>query len=190
MGNIRGIFKHTVAALLATVWFSIPAPPLLAEAGGEADALLDELSRAGADEWKPIEERIRDAWARSGSAAMDLLLRRGQEAIEAGDYAAAVEHLTALTDHAPDFAEGYDARALAYFRLGRYGPALADIRRALALNPRHFGALEGLAAILEDTGREAEALVVLRRVLEIHPHKPEALEAVKRLSRKVEGEAL
>ncbi len=189
MGNIRDILKHIVTAALATVWFSIPAP-LPAGEPGEADQLLDELARAGENEWKPIEDRLWEAWGRSGSAAMDLLLKRGQDAIEAGDYVAAVEHLTALIDHAPDFAEGYDTRALAFYRLGRYGPALADIRKTLALNPRHFGALSGLAAILEETGHEEEALVVLRRVLEIHPHKPEALEAVKRLSRKIEGEAL
>jgi len=36
---------------------------------------------------------------------MDLLLQRGQEAMDNEDYEAAIEHFTALTDHAPDFAE-------------------------------------------------------------------------------------
>ena len=84
---------------------------------------------------------------------MDLLLQRGQEAMEAGDLDAAIEHFTALTDHAPDFAEGWNARATAFFQDERYGPALADIERTLALNPDHFGALMGLAMILEQLDR-------------------------------------
>ena len=84
MGNIRDILKHIVTAALATVWFSIPAP-LPAGEPSEADQLLDELARAGENEWKPIEDRLWEVWARSGSAAMDLLLKRGQDAIEAGE---------------------------------------------------------------------------------------------------------
>ena len=37
---------------------------------------------------------------------MDLLLGRGNEALEAEDYPTAIEHFSALIDHAPDFAEG------------------------------------------------------------------------------------
>ena len=65
----------------------------------------------------------------------------------------AIEHFTALVDHAPEFAEGYNARATAYFQNGQYGPSLEDIRQTLMLNPRHFGAMSGLALILEELGR-------------------------------------
>jgi tetratricopeptide (TPR) repeat protein len=54
-------------------------------------------------------------------------------------YEAAYDHLTALTDHAPDFAEGWNARATLLFQMGAYGPSIADIQRVLALEPRHFG---------------------------------------------------
>ena len=60
----------------------------------------------------------------------------------------AIEHFTALIDHAPDFAEGYNARATAFFQTGQFGQSLADIQQTLALNPRHFGAISGLALIL------------------------------------------
>ena len=38
---------------------------------------------------------------------MDLLLERGRKAMSEGDTNTAIEHLTALTDHAPNFAEGW-----------------------------------------------------------------------------------
>ena len=59
---------------------------------------------------------------------------------------AAIEHLTALTDHAPDFAEGWHARATAYFRAVLLGPAMDDLQRALVLNPDNFDAVFGLGA--------------------------------------------
>jgi tetratricopeptide (TPR) repeat protein len=93
----------------------------------------------------------------------------------------AVEHLTALTDHAPEFAEGWYARATAYYLTGRVGPALADLQRALVLEPRHYRAITGLAVILEETDQPRRALEVYRRALAIHPHAPDIKEAVARL---------
>ncbi len=194
MGNIPCILKHIVAASVVSA--GISGPLRGQDSGGQAatglqtDSLLEELRQADENSWEAIEKRIWTAWSRSGSAAMDLLLKRGQDAIDAGDFAAAVEHLTALVDHAPDFAEAYDTRALAYYKLGRYGPALADIATTLRLNPHHFGAMSGLASILEETDRDREALEVYRRILEIHPHKPEAREGARRLEQKIEGTRL
>ena len=59
---------------------------------------------------------------------MDLLLTRGRDALEAGETVLAIRHFTALIDHAPEFAEGYNGRATAYFQMGRYGLSLEDIR--------------------------------------------------------------
>jgi len=74
---------------------------------------------------------------------MDLLLQRGQDALEEENYQAAIEHFTALTDHAPQFAEAWNMRATAFFLIDEYGLSIEDISRTLALNPKHFGALSG-----------------------------------------------
>lgn len=116
-----------------------------------------------------------------GSPAMDLLLERGRKAMEQGDIEAATDHLTALTDHAPEFAEGWNARATVFFHAGRYGQSVADIQRTLVLNPRHFGALAGFGAILEQLERKPQALEVYRAALAIHPQMQGVLDAVKRL---------
>jgi tetratricopeptide (TPR) repeat protein len=169
------------------------AAPTRGSAAAQAaqlDVLFAQLARPDITAWEPIEEEIWALWAQSGSAAMDLLLQRGHKAMEAGDVELAIAHFTALTDHAPDFAEGWNARATAFFGAGLYGPALADIRRTLALNPRHFAALSGLGLILEETGDEATALAAYRAALSIHPHRPNLIEAVRRLERKVSGTKL
>lgn len=121
---------------------------------------------------------------------MDLLLKRGREAMEAGELSAAIEHFTALTDHAPDFAEGWNARATAYFLDGRFGPSVADIQRTLKLNERHFGALAGFGMILEALERDEDALEIYRAALAINPHLPNVVEAIARLERKTAGTEL
>lgn len=137
-----------------------------------------------------IERRIYEIWSQSGSPSMDLLLTRGRDALEAGDSVLAIRHFTALIDHAPDFAEGYNGRATAYFQLGRYGLSLEDIRKTLELNPRHFSAMSGLALILEELGEKETALEAWREVERMHPNREGLQDAIRRLEREVEGETL
>ena len=159
---------------------------------GEVDALLAELAAPDLPEEAAarIEQRIAALWSRSGSASMDLLLRRGREALEGGDPAAALGHLTALTDHAPGFAEGWNARATAFYALDMPGEALDDLGRALTLEPRHFMALAGLGVLLEEMGFEREALEAYRMARDLHPHLEQVNDAVERLELATGGRAL
>jgi tetratricopeptide (TPR) repeat protein len=118
---------------------------------------------------------------------MDVLLQRGEKALDEGDAAAAVGHLTALTDHAPDFATGFYTRAAAFATLGQFGPAFHDLAQTLQLEPRHFPALTQLAVMLEETGDTERALAAYRQSLTIHPHQPEAIDGVARLERQQDG---
>ncbi len=154
--------------------------------------LLDELflELQQEESWEDAETAIYDEFSRSGSAAMNLLLERGWQAIEAGDFRKAVEHLSALIDHAPDFAEGYNARATAFYLLGEHGLALSDTRQTLILNPRHFGALAGLGFLYEEFGDFEAAVAAYRAAEKLHPHSPMLIEALARLAPQVGGVAL
>ena len=157
---------------------------------GELSALLEGLKTADSAAAAEIEQRIYELWSNSGSPSMDLLLERGRTAMSEEDTALAIDHFTALVDHAPDFAEGYNARATAFFQRGQFGLALEDIQRTLALNPNHFGALSGLALILEELGDRQAALAAWREVEKLHPNRPGLAEAIERLEGAVEGVAL
>jgi len=156
----------------------------------ELDRLFEELQQSGEGDWQAVENRIWNAWSHSGSDAMDLLLERGRAAMQAGELDKAIEHLTALTDNAPDFAEGWNARATAYFMLGEYGQSIADIERVLALNPRHFGALAGLGMIYERLDMDEAALRAYRAAIAVHPFRPDLKEAIERLEARTGGTAL
>ena len=186
MMSQRLFLNCAVAALLAFSPLSLSAQ----SDEGRVTELLELLQMEDLPNWEIIEQEIQIEWARSGSPAMDLLYRRGQEAMEGGDVQLAIEHFTALTDHAPEFAEGFNARALAYFTAGLYGPALQDIQQTLILNPNHFGALSGLGAIYEQSGKEKQAYDAYVAARAIHPHEPDLKQAVERLEARVAGTRL
>lgn len=175
----------SLLAAFAAASFLHAAP--VAAASADMDGLYAELADPGNPHWQRAQSDILREWSKSGSPTMDLLLKRGREAIEKGDLEAAIEHLTALTDHAPDFAEGFNARATAYFLSGRFGPSLADIRRTLELNPHHFGALTGLGTILEQSGQAGEAMKAYGASLALNPHQDSVRQALERLEKDAEG---
>ncbi len=154
------------------------------------DDLFQQLQTATDEEAQQITGMIWLEWSKSGSPAMDLLLKRGRDAMNAGQPGLALEHFTALIDHAPDFAEGYNARATAYYQTGDFGPSVSDIAKTLTLNPRHFGALSGLGMIFEQINEPEKALEVYKAALAINPHLPNIVEAVKRLETSVGGQDL
>lgn len=171
----------------------LPFFGLLSPVGAQTAALDDlfaKLLMADEQASQRIEQDIWREWSKSGSPAMDLLLQRGRDAMAAGDTDAAIEHLTALIDHAPDFAEGWNARATAYFQAGELGPSISDIGHVLTLNPKHFGALAGLGMIFEQLEKPEKALEVYKAALAIHPHLAGVLESVKRLDAAAAGQEL
>ena len=182
MSIFNHIHKHIVAAIAAIVMFTLPSGAQQAD----IDDLFAQMQVAPAEDSSRIADQIITLWSSSGSASMDLLLKRGEDALAAGDVQAAIDHFSALVDHAPDFAESYHARARAYFEAGYFGPAMVDLRAALALNPRHFAVMTGLAFILESTDKPQAALEIYRAVLDLTPHDEDVLKAVSRL----EGVAL
>lgn len=171
--------KPIVTAGLVTVVFSLPAAAQQS-AGPTLEDLFAQLQQPEVDS-EAVAAQIADRWSRSGSASMDLLLARGIEAMEAGDLEGAIGFLTALVDHAPEFAYGYTVRSRAYFMAGLPGPALADIESALALEPRQLEALGGLAVILEEVGSKDEALAAWQALARLTPHDEAVKEALARL---------
>ena len=170
--------KHTVTALGCAV---LLCGPVYGEQSPKVAELLNELRMAPVEQAQSVERNIQREWSKSGSAAMDLLLKRGRDAMAVGEYSVAIDHFTALTDHAPDFAEGFHARATAYYRADLYGPALDDLETALALNPDNFNAIFGLGVLFEELGDSRSAAELYRRVLALNPHHENAEKALEQL---------
>jgi tetratricopeptide (TPR) repeat protein len=185
MKALRALHNCIVASLVV---LSLGTPLWADQA--RLDDLFGQLQTATDEEAGAITNNIWMEWSKSGSPAMDLLLKRGRDAMNAGFPNVAIDHFTALIDHAPDFAEGYNARATAYFQTGDLGPSVSDIAKTLTLNPRHFGALAGLGMIFEQLDEPAKALEVYKAALAINPHMSQVRDSVKRLEISVGGQDL
>jgi tetratricopeptide (TPR) repeat protein len=153
---------------------------------GRLDALFARL--AGATDRASgavIEQEIWAVWMETSDDALAPVLARGIGAMNTGDFRAALAAFDALVRQAPEFAEGWNKRATLYYLMGALPESVRDIERTLALEPRHFGALSGLALIREAEARPFEALEALERVVQIHPQLPGLLLRVDRLTRQL-----
>lgn len=194
MGVLRNILKLTVAAAWTALIFC--GSPLAAQQNSNAlhserlPELMQELRQSDEASADRIVKEIRLEWDKSGSLVADFLLKRGRTAFEIKDYQAAIEHFTAVTDHAPEFAEAWVERARTYLEVQLIGPALSDLEMALTLNPDHFEALNGLAVILETTNQPQAAYEAYQLVRSIHPHHRAVTQALERLEPVVKGRKL
>jgi tetratricopeptide (TPR) repeat protein len=185
-----------VSAALAQTPRAWPSPSTAPQSGRSGSTFsLDTLFGAlkiAPDEAsaKAIEDRIWAIWMSSGSDTCNLLMSRVKDATDDKDYDLAIKLLDAIVTIKPDYVEAWNRRATLRYIKHEYGPALADLREVLAREPRHFGALSGLGAILQEIGDDKHALEAYRRALAIDPHLEHVGEVVKTLTEKVEGRAI
>ena len=155
------------------------------------DQLFDDLPEyADTPTGKAIEVKILERFHESGSDTADLLMSWAMLAMEQENYPLALDVLDQVVMIKPDFAEGWNKRATVYYMIDDYAASLSDIRRTLALEPRHFGALSGLGMILHDTGHDERAIEVLRRALEINPQMEKVRETLEKLEKATEGNSI
>ena len=82
-------------------------------AQNDVDALFDALAQAPSTAAaRPIVAKIQRKWMQSGSATVDLLMSRAGTAMKAKDNALALDLLDMVTRLAPDYAEGWNRRAI------------------------------------------------------------------------------
>ena len=157
---------ETTARLEAIIW--------LANHGGMADtARLDALLRDdNALVRDYAEQGLWALWSRSGDAAIDRLMARGVEEMEAQDYQAAIGTFSDIVRRKPGFTEGWNKRATAYYLAGEDRKSIADCAEVLKRNPRHFGALSGLGLIYTRLERYDDALAWFHKALDVNPNMP------------------
>ncbi len=166
------------------------APPL-AKAETRLDTLFGALKRERNEKAaERIAARIQEQWNKSGSASIDLMMQWSQKAIHAQKFDVALDFLDEVVTLDPNYVEGWNRRATVHFLMQNYRKSMADIDRVLQLEPRHFGALAGMAQILEMTGRKQLALQAWQKVLDLYPMQRSAQEKVSKLSEELAGEAI
>jgi tetratricopeptide (TPR) repeat protein len=150
------------------------------------DSLFEQLKAAESEDAAAfIENLIWELWLISEQEEVNALMAKGIEEMSRGNYARAVQAFSAITELSPDFPEGWNKRATAYYLKGDFAASMRDIQRTLALEPRHFGALTGLGLIYTALGNELAALKAYESVLSIHPKQKGLQKYVEELRRKL-----
>ena len=134
------------------------------------DKLFADLKRTSNEtRARRLTVQINQIWAQSGSPTVDLLVQWASSAMLEKRYTAAVDFLNEAIAIDPDYAEAWNRRATVYFLRNDYAHAMYDINRTLELEPRHYGALTGMAEILRARGLKEQALKAYEQALEVNP---------------------
>ena len=161
------------------------------EPAARLERLFDELKKARSEQAaERVSARIRQEWSRSGSASIDLLMQWSQKAMSEQKNGAALDFLDQVVTLAPGYAEGWNQRATLHFTMDNYAKSMADIDRTLKLEPRHYGAISGLARIMSDTDRKEPAIAAWQRVLDVYPALRAAQDQLSRLSEEIAGQSI
>lgn len=197
---MRNVFVLLAVALVASTGPSLAADPKAAgsaaaaapaSAGETLDTLFAELKRErNPQAAERIAKRIWNEWYKSGSASIDLMMKWSNDAVAAQKYDVALDFLDQVVTLQPGFAEGWNRRATVHFLMRQFGKSMADIEHTLELEPRHFGALSGMAQIMKETGRKELALSAWQRVIDIYPMMRSAQNEIATLSEELAGESI
>jgi tetratricopeptide (TPR) repeat protein len=157
----------------------------------QLDDLFQTLKSASSKEAaQAAEDGIWHLWLESGSDTVDLLMAWAMKAMQAKDYATALDFLDRIIIMKPDYAEGWNKRATVYFLMNDYSKSIADIGKTLALEPRHFGALSGLGMIMREIGEDKRAIEAYQKALAVDPNLEGVQKALDELQAKAAGKQI
>ena len=177
-----------LAALTCLICFGPAGSALADQRDGRLDSLFERLQAADNEsDAAALEQRIWQIWIESEDPVSSQLMRRGMTAMANGDHELALEAFDDLVNQAPEFAEAWNKRATVNYLLGRLDESVSDIQYTLKLEPRHFGALSGLALIYDAVQNPEAALRSLEAALEINPHLRGSQARIDQLRQKMRG---
>ncbi len=116
------------------------------------------------------EEALWNIWSHSGDESVDEMFQAGKKHLENENYFEAIEQFTEVIESSPNFAEGYNQRAIVFFVLEKWENALEDCQKTVKLNPHHFGAYAGMGHVYLRLGKIGEAVDAYKQALTINPN--------------------
>lgn len=162
-----------------------------AERAAKLDDLFVKLAEREDEEGANlVAEEIVAIWMESGSASVNLLLRRGSEASAKGNPKLARKMYNHAVDLEPEFAEVWARSARLALTQKDYNRALNESLKTLELEPRHFYTLWTLGNVLEVLNRPDEALETYREANRLYPELKVVKERLEQLEIEIGGTVL
>ena len=123
------------------------------------------------------EAKIWNLWLNNGSTkSSNSQMQKGLELLQNGNLDRALSLFKNLSKKEPIWAEPINKIATIKFLQGDYIGSINDIKTTLKLEPRHFGALDGMGLIFIHQGQYQQAIDVYDKMLEIFPFSLKTME--------------
>ena len=133
------------------------------------------------DEIKDLISDIWNIWYEVDDPKVIEYFEKGIQAMNLRNYPLAIRFFNNLIEEDPNFAEGWNKRATVHFMMGNFDQSMQDIIKTLELEPRHFGALDGMGLIFIHQGQFQQAIDVYDKMLEIFPFSVKTMDKKERI---------
>lgn len=117
-----------------------------------------------------IASSIWDIWLETNDPSINMDFYYGLESMYSGDLKMSVKFFTKVISKNSNFAEAWNKRATVYYMLGDFDLSMIDINETLKLEPRHFGAMDGLSMIFIHLQEFEKATHIYDQMLKIFPN--------------------
>ncbi len=177
--NMRVIFK----ILIVSISLLFASKIALAD---QNDPRLNNLFKKlneteNQDEIRDLISDIWNIWYEVDDPKVIEYFEKGIQAMNLRNYPLAIRFFNNLIEEDPNFAEGWNKRATVHFMMGNFDQSMQDIIKTLELEPRHFGALDGMGLIFIHQGQFQQAIDVYDKMLEIFPFSVKTMDKKERI---------
>ena len=177
--NMRVIFKILIVSIsllfASNIAFADQNDPRL-------NNLFKKLNETeNQDEIKDLISDIWNIWYEVDDPKVIEYFEKGIQAMNLRNYPLAIRFFNNLIEEDPNFAEGWNKRATVHFMMGNFDQSMQDIIKTLELEPRHFGALDGMGLIFIHLGQFKQAIDVYDKMLEIFPFSEKTMDKKERI---------
>ncbi len=177
--NMRVIFK----ILIVSISLLFVSKIVLAD---QNDPRLNNLFKKlneteNQDEIRDLISDIWNIWYEVDDPKVIEYFEKGIQAMNLRNYPLAIRFFDNLIEEDPNFAEGWNKRATVHFMMGNFDQSMQDIIKTLELEPRHFGALDGMGLIFIHQGQFQQAIDVYDKMLEIFPFSVKTMDKKERI---------
>ena len=177
--NMRVIFKILIVSISLLLASKIS---LADQNDPRLNNLFKKLNETeNQDEIRDLISDIWNIWYEVDDPKVIEYFEKGIQAMNLRNYPLAIRFFNNLIEEDPNFAEGWNKRATVHFMMGNFDQSMQDIIKTLELEPRHFGALDGMGLIFIHQGQFQQAIDVYDKMLEIFPFSVKTMDKKERI---------